>query len=351
MACQEQELEKEAQSNRVIVAGQFVNLSKADTLQKIGLYVQDYLTKETNNFSQRLDSTNSFRFEFELSEVQDIILLPNEIVKLIIAPGDSVFVEIDAKTTNSLETLKGLEFSGSKAEVNEKLTQFWIQDPIDYQDFQKKRVNLNSVEFKRFRDSIYTLRSDFIGEYIVEHSIEGELKDWLEAELIYGLASSFSFFEVYLSNTREDAEGELVVSNNEMLLGQIESNATKYDLNELSDIKYRYLINTKASNRVPKLALDYSLLSVYQDAQHLALNEQGPYYIDHMIKNFSDNPMILKLMVNDFTKSNLQSGDVQFYEASKSRVDSLLRFSRFEESLRVLYEETKARRQDSIGNK
>ena len=349
VACKEQEAEQKKQSGQVIVAGRFENLSKTDTIQEIGLFVQDYVTKKTKNYSQRLDSTHFFRFEFDLTEIQDVTLLPNEIIKLIVAPGDSVFIKIDAKANSRLEILKGLEISGSKAELNKKLTQFWIQDPMDYQLFQQRRRDLNGVDFKGFRDSVYTNRSAFIQNYILENSIDGELKNWLEAESLYGLPGSFSFFEVYLSKKGEHTEKISTISGHEMKLGQIEPNATKFDLNKLVDIKTKHLINTAASNRIPKLALDHSILSVYQDAQQMDLREQGPYFIENLIENFSDRPMILRLMVNDFTKSNMRSGDVLFYEASRRQVDSLLRFSVFDESLKELYEETKTLKQDTTG--
>ena len=83
-SCKENVDEKIAEiSQSVIIAGEFYNFQSVDSLSNIGIYVQDYITKDITNTEKQLDSLGRFKFEFEITKQQGIMLIHNTIIDLI----------------------------------------------------------------------------------------------------------------------------------------------------------------------------------------------------------------------------------------------------------------------------
>ena len=321
-------------SQSVIIAGEFYNFQSIDSLSNIGIYVQDYVTKDITNTEKQLDSLGRFKFEFEITEQQGVMLIHNTIIDLIVKPGDSLFIEIDAKSKRRKDVLERLKVSGTSANINKNVIDFFYNDPIDYEIFQNNRRNLNPNEFKTYRDSIYLVQSSYTDSLLSNNSFSKPFTNWLEAQKLFALPNNYSLFEFYF-DYNNDLKSEL--KNNDL------TRLTKFNINDIPQVLQKHRINTIASNSIPKKLLDNTLISSQKGASNLEPNEIYSFYLKKIIEIYSDKPELLKLMVNDFTKSNLNIENIEFYEDNRIVIDSILFKTDFESSLKEKYVSLKKR--------
>lgn len=331
LSCKENIAKENNENNEsVIIAGEFLNIQSVDSISNISIYVQDYVTKDITNIEKQLDTLGRFKFQFEITNQQSIMLIHNTIIDLIVKPGDSLFLKIDAQSNRRKEILESLEVSGTADQINKEVINFFINDPIDYEIFQYNRINLNPEEFKIYRDSIYLVQYQYSDSLLSKKSFSTPFKNWLEAQKLFALPNNYSFHEFYYNTESEMNDNNL-------------SNTTKFNIKNIPQFLPKHRINAIASNRIPKKLLDYTLITSQKGASNLEPNDQHRFYLEKIIEMYSDRSELMKLIINDFTKSTLNRENLSFYETNKILIDSILFKSGFESSLKEKYEALKTR--------
>jgi thiol-disulfide isomerase/thioredoxin len=319
------------ENNKIIISGEFKNIISIDSLSNIGIYAKDYLTKDITTTEKKVDSSGRFKFEIELTNQQDIMILYNTIISLIVKPGDSIHLILNSQSKSRKDILKNLDISGTATNINNNLTDFFINDPIDYDIFRENRQKLNSFEFKIYRDSVYKEQAYYAEKLISTNTFSISFKNWLEAQKLFARPSNYSFFEFYSSNKNLEE-----INNKEL-------HKSKYDINDLPKLLPKHYINTVASNNIPKKILDYTIISSQNKASVMESSKRDKFYIEKIIENYSKKPHLLKSIVNEYTKSQLNQESIDFYEKNKATIDSILNKTEFENSLKIKYSNVKER--------
>ncbi|MBU2928844.1 TlpA family protein disulfide reductase [Winogradskyella psychrotolerans] len=321
-------------SPSVIIAGAFYNFQSVDALPNIGLYAQDYITKNITNTEKELDTLGRFKFEFEITEQPGVMLIHNTIIDLIVKPGDSLFVEIDATAIRRKDVFEHLNVSGTSAEINKNVIDFFYNDPIDYEIFQNNRRHLSPTKFKSYRDSIYLVQSRYSDSLLTNTTFSKLFTNWLEAQKLFALPNNYSLFEFYFKD-ENDLKSELNKDDS--------ISATKFNIHNIPQVLKKHRINRIASNSIPKKLIDHTLITSQRGASNLNPTDTYSYYLEKIIEIYSDKPELLKLMVNDFIKSNLNIENIEIYEDHRTLIDSILFKTDFESSLKEKYVSLKMR--------
>ena len=304
----------EISKNTIVITGEFYNYSPKDSISNISIYVDDYVTKQVVNTQKEIDSFGQFRFEFDLTQQQDIWLLHENMIKLIVESGDSLHIKLDAKAKTDEEIFNGIEVTGNSAvTINERVLNFMANNPIDYDAYHQKRSELNPAGFYSYRDSIYKSESKYIDSLLANHSFSKPFINWLKAQKQFAFPNSFSFFELTYSDGKNDLEDNDSASR--------KVNTTKYDTSNIPELKPDYYINTLASTRIAKTTLDYTVISSQNELAGTSYDQKLDFYIQKLVQNYSNNPELVKLAINDLVKDQFNQERLSIYENNRSVID------------------------------
>lgn len=329
----------------VIIAGHFENVADIDSLSNIGIYARDYVTQETFTTERILDSSKQFKFKFEISKQQDIMVLHNTILSIIVKPGDSIYLIMDGSAKTYRDIHKNLKISGSSAQINQNLMQYFVNKPIDYHAYGEKKNTLSEYTFKKYKDSLYAEQSKYIDNFLQNNNFGTPLSNWLEAEKLYGLAASYNFTNI--SNEKiafiEKIENDLP-NKKDLDFRDV------FYIKSLPKIKTEHLINTKISNKISSDIRDYYSLKHLDSTYRFKENWQIKT-INQSLEENPDNPLLSKLVANQIIQTSFNNSDVEVYEDNRSFIESLLKGTFYKDNIKKKYTEVIELLKNPVANK
>jgi thiol-disulfide isomerase/thioredoxin len=324
-------------NNVVTIFGKVKNINPSNKLNNLEFYASDYINKNNFNESFIIDSTGVFKFKFKLTKQQDISIAYNYLFKLIVKPGDSLYLEIDGNSKTNSSFLKGLRISGNSSEINKNLINFYLKNPLDYELLNKKSAELKAERFLKFKDSLYSLQENYIDKLLLDKTFSKPFLNWIEAEKLFAYPSSFSFFNL-TKFKRNQTSTEII-------------DLSKYNLYDLGTVKPEHLINTQISNRLSLNILSYYMISKQAEIAKLPPNKSFNFLFLELKKENIESPFLTQLLFNEFATLYLNKQNIDMYVDNLELINDVLDNSIFKEPLTAKYEETKKNIIQPIKNK
>jgi thiol-disulfide isomerase/thioredoxin len=157
---------------KTIISGQFANLEVYPNTKEIFAEVVDYRDRKTV-FKDSINADGTFKIELSLYNAQDI-KLSLVLEKLILYPGDSIFINFD------FNDLSYANFAGDRSKENKDLHDYYWNYPVS--GFNSKE-EMDIPDFKKYCDSIKTVAFNQLNEFIKKTKPSLEIQEWIRNQI------------------------------------------------------------------------------------------------------------------------------------------------------------------------
>lgn len=157
---------------RTIISGKIFNLEVYPNTKEIFAEVVDFRDRKTV-FKDSINADGTFKIELSLYNAQDI-KLSLVLEKLILYPGDSIFINFD------FNDLSYANFSGDRSKENKDLHDFYWNYPVS--GFYS-REKMDIPDFKKYCDSIKTVAFNHLNGFIKKTKPSLEIQEWIKNQI------------------------------------------------------------------------------------------------------------------------------------------------------------------------
>ena len=178
-------------SKGITISGRIINYDYTSEKSTIRIIINDNGLADQINFHSEIDSTGYFNIKFECYYPQDVMIAYKTNFRVMVHPGDSLFIEFDGSTNQRTKIFKTISFSGDHAEINQQLAiylkHFFETRPSSYQRREFKKLQLD--EYKAVQDSIRKSRQAYANNFYTDHQSSNELIRWINTNI------EFSYYD------------------------------------------------------------------------------------------------------------------------------------------------------------
>lgn len=187
LGCQESPSHKESaaitKDNTVTLTGKINNANSAAFGNQVGITYPDAITAVYVEEKTEIDSiSGTFTLEFDLDRANEVYFYYYRGAELLLHPGDSLHIELDAAATTSEDFYNSLKLSGPAAALNKEFVAYNQNFPIDYQKNEEAIKKGDPTAYKEFLDLYQAERNAEIDRYISEKQLSTTFEKWLSLE-------------------------------------------------------------------------------------------------------------------------------------------------------------------------
>jgi len=197
-------------SEPVTISGAVRNYSPGLNPRQITAEFYEYGTGNLITYISKIKNDSSFTIKLKLYLPQTIWLNYNKRFDVIIHPGDSLFIEIDASKINNIDFLNSLNFHGNNSKSNRNLCEYLTSLNNEHPHYTSDiTFTLSPNIYKAKWDSIRSCLLKHRKTFIKENKSTKEVKTWTfyNIEAIY--LNSLLIYSV--TRQRFDSERKRVV--------------------------------------------------------------------------------------------------------------------------------------------
>ncbi|MEO5978226.1 MAG: redoxin family protein [Chryseolinea sp.] len=133
-----------------------------------------------------VDSTGIFQFNFESYIATDAWLSHNTNFRLIIHPGDSIYVQLDGSKDKRPDLLESIKITGDNYNTNRQIAVFQ-KDYFASKFFLDSKSKGEAIkefeadEFRRYADKLKYSRTNFFEAFKRDHNLNSEAEKWVRS--------------------------------------------------------------------------------------------------------------------------------------------------------------------------
>lgn len=157
---------------RTIISGKIENLEVYPNTKEIFAEVVDFRDRRTV-FKDSINANGTFKIELSLYNAQDI-KLSLFLKKLILYPGDSIFINFD------FNDLSYAIFAGDRSKENKDLHDYYWNYPVS--GFHSS-VTMEIADYKKYCDSIKHVAFNQLNEFRIKTKPSLEIQEWIKNQI------------------------------------------------------------------------------------------------------------------------------------------------------------------------
>lgn len=169
--------------DEVTIAGKIINFSSLPPRDQISLLV-NHLFEDPQEIVQTISQSGHFNFKFIVPHHQDVYLSYRQDIPVIVHPGDSIHVTLDAND-NNLIIPDFIEFSGDRRKENDDL-QAYFKYRNSKELLSSKREyqikNTSSTLFITILDSLRSVKRKVISDFLKRRHVSRDAINWIRGE-------------------------------------------------------------------------------------------------------------------------------------------------------------------------
>ena len=316
----------------VIIAGKIVNFNKNSGKNILTVYVNDNGRAKQLNYPTKVDSLGNFHVKFDRYYPQDVMIAYKTNFRVIVHPGDSLYVEFNGNTRQRTKIFETVKYTGDAAELNSKLAKYlknYFETRPSSKSIHEKEKILNSEDYIKFQDSIRFVREKFRDKFIDSYKPDKELINWINSAIQY------SYYEQLLQYPGRHKRYNKLPRD-----WRIEEKyfdfVTSIEPIEIENLIYsdtRWFINRFLNDYVWGIAGNHADPISKRNADSL---------IFHQIIELSPAPGLIKQMtLNEFVNTRLSKYEVALYEKNENLIKTIITQNYLIEPTYNHYKETK----------
>lgn len=222
-------------------------------LQTLSLNVLGLTEIEGKTYIAFIDKTSgSFRFEIEIAYPQDVDIEYNKMLKVYVAPGDSLCINFDNSfdTCQKSDEIKHVEFLGSHSLMNKTIQRF--DDFMGENSFNLECDGKSIEQYKEALSDSIKVQKDKLTQFIEQNNPSEEFVNWASADIIYHNANFLINYMFYLHMNNKPFDSKLFdntifpVTNEKALV------TSSYRLHLNQYFVFKYFMDSTAQNAINK---------------------------------------------------------------------------------------------------
>jgi thiol-disulfide isomerase/thioredoxin len=285
---------------RTVISGKVQHMEIYPTTKELFAEVTDF-SDRIGDFKGSINEDGSFKIVFDLYANQDIKIRPL-IDKIILHPGDSIYIEID------FNDIGNVRFSGDRAETNRILSKYLWSNAGSVNFFTQDKLNMDA--YKLYCDSMRADALEKQKRFIQEVNPPKEFIEW-SSDLI-----KINYYKSLLSYPRNyfmrDDEGY----NNWFY------STSYFDFTKNIEDDFNEFGNTIVNADI------YEMLESYQSIVSMQLRDKRPgenrlsvnELIDEIINTHKDG-VFKQLLLSNLSYSFLRSNQIKVFDTFKGVLD------------------------------
>jgi len=312
LACQQKD--SPLTQEKVVIAGKIKNFDPKTGSNILKAIVNDNGTADQLNYQTQIDSTGSFWVTFERYYPQDVMILYKTNFRVIIHPGDSLYIEFDGTTDDRVKIFESIKFGGDAADLNSQFARYlklYFENRIDYSIIMDRMLNLEPNEFVYFADSLQKEQIKISSQFIAENSPDDQLIHWINTSIKY------SYYQQLLDypsrHNRNQAVGQAVIDN------------SYYDFIQIMDpLERKDLICTDTRWFINRYLYYYIWQRTYSTADSIAKANPDSLIINTILQSSSNKGLVKQMALNEYINAHLSNYNLASYEENKAIIDSVI---------------------------
>ena len=184
LACNEDKKQENTNHN-IIVSGKILNFQDHQENYTIKIHERNLTNYNSINHTEFIREDGTFRFEFKKYYKSDVYMVYGKIFTILVAPGDSIYVEFDANEflddeRQNFWTRNSLKFSGDRALTNQQINLFHslISSYKLIDEFSENEKNLAPNEYLLYLKDRKSNRKNILDSLKQNANLTNEFINW-----------------------------------------------------------------------------------------------------------------------------------------------------------------------------
>lgn len=308
---------------KVIIAGRIIN---SDSLKKDIEFSISRPGMSRKVIRARLDSLGDFYTSFESYTPTDIWVEYKASFRVLIHPGDSIYITFDGNLNNTPDVLESVKYMGDAAKLNQDAAifqQMYYSNTM-IQNQNAKRIAVKELDTEGYLKFLDTMRLEarmILETFINDVAPEKEAISWastsIENDYFIDLAN-YPDYHRYLNNINKK-DWDVPTSYYELLL-------TRFPINK------SMLINGSAiSSFINTFHFYYARLNLFKDPEYKKcmsenlnspnLTEIQDSLIIHGLIKYTPDSLARQLVLSEMLHQRFDSKDIKIFEKNRTIVE------------------------------
>lgn len=330
---------------QTIIYGKIINYDP--TIQKAKCYV-NLVGAPRILLEDVINSSGNFSFQFDIYTPTDLWIEYKTNFLVLVHPGDSIYLEFDGNTNNRPELLNTINYSGNSIRSNKEAATFqrmyFSSDLYNNRKWKEDAIRNYEIEdYNLFLDTLQAKQNNILEKFISTYSPSTEAKVWASTFIQYDYINALSFYPIehQFEDQSKPAHCIVPVSFYDPLLNFLPLNESMlisgYSLiNYIDSYVNSYVItNILAKESHKQLGTEIGFISTDVSCDGITLVKG--------IEEFTPDSILRQLVFTYFFQKQLELSQIELFEESKSKIDSVLTLSYLREPLFDFYEKTRHR--------
>lgn len=313
---------------QITIAGKIVNYNSGSEKSNVSIIINDNGLADQINYLGKLDSAGNFNIKFTRYYPQDVMVSYKTNFRVIVHPGDSLYVEFDGSTNQRTKIFETIKFGGQYEELNQNFATYlknYFETRPTSQD-RKDFKNLTLAEYKRTQDSIKTSRTKYATRFISENNPSKELVTWIWTEI------NFSYFDNLL-NFPDWSKFQKYPDN-------WHSNYYSF-VNEIPTITNRELIYSDLRWFINQYHVSYVNRSLFNFGGRIKTSNIDSLRFKWIIDFVPDDGLLEQLVLSEFINHYLRKYKYELYESNLIKIEEKITEDFLIEPIMEHYRKTK----------
>lgn len=316
----------------VIIAGKVIDYDNRSGKNILRIYINDNGRATQLNFPTRIDSLGNFHVTFQRYYPQDVMISFQTNFRVIVHPGDSLYVEFNGNTTERTEIFETVKYAGDASTLNTQLSKYlktYFETRPSSNRIHHNEKLLDPDDYKKFQDSIRIAREIHRDQFIKENKPSHELKNWINSDIRLSYCEQLFDYPINHKNY-----------NN--LPKDWKAEETYYDfIDTIKPVTLDDLIYSDARNFINHFLFYYVWKTAWNNADSISkLNADSLLF--HQILELSPKKGLVKQMtLNEFVNVKLSRYDTTFYEKNENLINTVIKENYLIEPIHDRYYEVK----------
>lgn len=299
----------------IIIAGQIINYDPGLEKNILTIYVNDNGRADQLQYPSKIDSLGYFKVGFKRYYPQDVMISYITNFRVIVHPGDSLYVEFDGSTNKRTEIFKTSKYFGESAESNKQLSKYllgYFENHPNFEVLEKYERLLSPADYILFQDSIrhsMELRRD---QFIKEHAPNEEVIRWINSSIWV------DYCEFLFQYPRKHRD------YNELPFAWNVDDSYWSFLDSVPNLDLETLIYSNSRAFINQYLHFYIWETARRNAGSISMSNADSLLIQAILELTPDEGLIRQLTFNEYVNSRFSKYDLTVFENYKAEIHDVI---------------------------
>ncbi len=314
----------------IVIAGKVINYDVDSGKNILTIYINDNGRATQLNFPTRIDSVGNFHVKFERYYPQDVMISYRTNFRVIVHPGDSLYVEFDGKTRQRTKIFETVKYSGDGATINSQLSKYLItyfETRPSSTLIQQNERQLNPDDYKSFQDSIRNAREIHRDQFILDNEPNNELVNWINTDI------RLSYFDNLLSYPSSHKRSNKLPRDWDI-------GDEYYDfIDTIQPVTIKSLVYADTRFFINQYLYSYVWKMAWKNADSKSQANYDSLILHQILELSPDEGLVKQLTLNEYINSRFSKYEVSLYEKNVELINESITENFLIEPIHQHYEE------------